>query len=143
MNLIYDPSISQPFIPPRADCVEFIVPGCIPEFKFHATLHEVKKLQQWRHLARTKRGAGVESIFESNIDQRYLLSEIIRCGMKPEIFGRCYERAKQVTREGILVALTWHLQENPSSGVWLDPYIAAAHQASNRRYAHRLLEDFE
>lgn len=143
MNLIYDQSISQPFIPPREDCVEFIVPGCVPEFKFHAKLNEVKKLQQWRHLAHMKRGASVESIFEANIDQRYVLSEIIRCGMNPEIFGRCYERARKVPRDGILVALMWHRQENPSSGFWLDPYILAAHQARNRLQAHRLLEDFE
>lgn len=119
---------------------DFTVIGCVPKLSFIFSIEEVRELpprEDWP----LAQGNG-DKLFAAGLDHRFILDEMIKCSLPPEVFGRAFERANETAGRQILLALKQHRHEDPTE-TWVDPYVAAAKQARNRRYAHRLLKEME
>ena len=121
---------------------DFEVIGCVPTISFMFTIDEVRSLPpavDWP----SSETNNVDKLFEAGVDERVILSEIIKSRLAPELFGCCVERAGN--DEGITLFLQqldkYRLEFKDST--WIDQYIAAGRQAYNRLAAHQLLKDFE
>lgn len=44
MNVLYDSDTAVPFLPPRIDSYNYVVPGCVPELHFVMTFSEARRL---------------------------------------------------------------------------------------------------
>ena len=92
---------------------------------------------QWPHAT-----GGLDAMFASHSDPRFILSEIVRCRLEPKLFGQCFERSPNLCRT-LLTLLIRHRRIQLESGFYLDVYIAAGRQAQARLSAHTILEELE
>lgn len=119
---------------------DFHVIGCVPKLSFIFSIEELRDLpprEDWP----LAQGNG-DKLFAAGLDHRFILDEMIKCSLPPEMFGRAFERANETAGRQILQALQRHRHDEPTEK-WVDPYIAAAQQARNRLRAQRLLDALE
>ena len=119
---------------------DFDVVGCVPKISFRFTLEDLLRFPprgEWPD----KTGDG-DKLLAAGVDARYVLSEIIKCKLPAEAFGRAYEKSCSRAGRNLLLRLKQHRRDDPTA-TWLDEYIAAAQQAKNRLYAYYLLSKIE
>lgn len=119
---------------------DFEVIGCVPKISFTFSLSEVRNMppvEDWPMVT----GSG-DKLLDAGVDQRFVLSEIVKCSLSSEAFGRAFVREPGIGVSQFAMQLVKHREDDPTA-TWLDKYIAAAQQARNRQSTHRLLGELE
>ena len=109
--------------------------GCIPGLSFEMRTWVARALPDPDRWMNSK--ASIDALIENRVDVRFIMSELVRCGLDPNLFGYCLQRAPRFGRS-MTALLMWHRRRHPEHG-HLAPYIDAGRQAWARFEAHRVL----
>lgn len=123
----------------RARRCRLVAQGCVPGLKFEMRPWAVKALPDEEEWPGSRRG--VDAMIEARVDMRFVMSEIVRRNLDPDLFGYCLQRAPRFGRI-MLALLMWHRRSHPDHA-HLTPYIDSGRQAWVRFEAHRILAEID